>query len=108
VRPATILPDPDKEERNLRAHKMDFSGVAEIFYRDVVDYLDTREVYDDGRQRVLGVLRGQIVVLVYEDVQIETGEYAVRPISLRKAEPKEKRAYRDGGAATASQSRVMS
>ena len=92
----TILPNPVKERLNRRTHKMDFSGVAEIFRQHVVDVLDTREAYEDGRQRVLGMLRGQVVVLVFELVEIEAGKLAVKPISLRKAEPKERRAYHEG------------
>ena len=35
-------------------------------------------------------------LLVFEPVEIETGEIAVKPISLRKAERKERRRYLEG------------
>jgi uncharacterized DUF497 family protein len=60
--------------------------------------LDTRPLgYDhEGRERVLGRLRGRVVVLVFEPVEIAPGEFAVKPISLRRAELKERRLYEEG------------
>jgi uncharacterized DUF497 family protein len=96
MRTATILPDPEKERRNRREHGMGFARVASIFRGRVVEYLDEREAYQDGRERVLGMLDGIVVVLVFEPVLVETGEFAAKPISLRRAERKERRRYHEG------------
>jgi uncharacterized DUF497 family protein len=37
-----------------------------------------------------------VVVLVFEPVEIAPGEFAVKPISLRRAELKERRFYEEG------------
>lgn len=46
--------------------------------------------------RLLGLLEGRVVVLVFEPVEVEGGELAVKPISLRKATPRERRRFEEG------------
>jgi uncharacterized DUF497 family protein len=93
-----VILNPEKEARNRRDHRLGFDGVAEILTQPVVEYLDTRPLgYDhEGRERVLVRLRGRVVVLVFEPVEIAPGEFAVKPISLRRAELKERRLYEEG------------
>jgi uncharacterized DUF497 family protein len=61
----------------------------------VVDYWDDRPLgYEgEGRVRLLGLLGTSVIVLVFEPIEMEGGAIAVKPISLRKAEPREARDY---------------
>jgi uncharacterized DUF497 family protein len=89
-----ILPNPAKEAVNRRKHGFDFSRVGEILASVVVDYWDDRPLgYEhEARVRLLGRLGDKVVLLVFEPVETSSG-FAVRPISLRKATPRERRDY---------------
>jgi uncharacterized DUF497 family protein len=89
-----ILPNPTKEAANRRKHGFDFSRIGEVLADATVDYRDDRALgYEqEGRVRLLGRLGDKVVVLVFEPVEAGGG-FAVRPISLRKATPRERRDY---------------
>ena len=93
-----VIPNPGKEVRNRLDHRLGFSGVPEIVAGETVEYPDDRPLgYEhEGWVRLLGLLDGRVVVLVFEPVEIATGELAVRPISLRKATPQERRRFEEG------------
>jgi uncharacterized DUF497 family protein len=91
-----ILPNPAKEAINRRKHGLDFSGVGEVLTNgSTVDYPDDRPLgYEhEGRVRLLGLLGARVVVLVFEPVELPDGTLGVRPISLYKADAKERRVY---------------
>jgi uncharacterized DUF497 family protein len=97
VKTPLVIPNADKEGLNRRDHGMGFDGIEEIFEQAHVSFQDDRPLgYDDGRERVIGLRRGRLVVLVFEPVEVAPGEFAVRPISLRRAERKERRLYEEG------------
>ena len=90
------LPSPAKEAINRRKHGLDFSRVGEVLAGVVVDYWDDRRLghEHEGRIRLLGWLgHATVVVLVFQPVEVEGDEMAVRPISLRRAGPREVRDY---------------
>jgi uncharacterized DUF497 family protein len=93
-----VVPNPDKEARNRREHRVDFSRVAEIVSGESVEYPDDRPLgYEhEGRTRLLGLLDNRVVVLVFEPVEVEGGELAVKPISLRRATATERRLFEEG------------
>lgn len=91
-----VLPNPVKERLNRRQHGLGFSRVGEILAGGTtVDYQDDRPLgYEhEGRVRLLGLLDAKVVVLVFEPVELDGGEIAVRPISLHKADAGERRVY---------------
>ena len=94
-----VVPNPDKETRNRREHRLGSSRVVEIIAGESVDYPDDRPLGygHEGRVRLLGLLDGRVVVLVFEPIEVEGGELTVKPISLRKATPKERRRFEVGG-----------
>jgi uncharacterized DUF497 family protein len=90
-----IIPNPEKEAINRRKHGLDFSRVEEMLAGVVVDYWDDRRLgYEhEGRIRVLGQFDRRVHVLVFELIEIEGGLVAAKPISLRKAQPRERREF---------------
>jgi uncharacterized DUF497 family protein len=93
-----LIPNPEKEARNRREHQLGFSRALEIVAGETVEYPDDRPLgYEhEGRVRLLGLLDGRVVVLVFEPVEVEGSELAVKPISLRKATPRERRRFEEG------------
>lgn len=80
--------DEDKRLANLEKHGLDFVGCEEIWDEATVTREDRRADYGETRLVLFGVLRGEFVVMVYT----ERGDVP-HIISLRKAEPYEKRYY---------------
>jgi uncharacterized DUF497 family protein len=82
------------EAINRRKHGLDFPRVGEVLAAVVVNSWDDRPLgyEEEGRVRLLRRLgTGTVVVLVFEPVDLDQGEMAVRPISSRRAEPHEAR-----------------
>jgi uncharacterized protein len=73
--------DDEKNKSNIRKHGFDFADAWEIFQAPMLTGLDDREDYGEDRWIGIGSLRGQIVVIVFAELDIET----IRVISLRKA-----------------------
>jgi uncharacterized protein len=80
--------DEKKRQRNLRLHGLDFIGAESIRDQFTVTLEDIREDYGERRWVTLGMLRGEIVVLVHT----ECGEDD-RYISLRIADEYETISY---------------
>ena len=82
-----VLPNPEKEVRNLRKHGLDFSRVGELFDQPYLDEPDDRPLgYErEGRLRITGRIGTRVFVLIVEPVELEDGEIAAKPISLRDA-----------------------
>ena len=93
-----VIANPAKERLNRVNHRLGFGQVTEILRGHCMEYPDDRPLgYEsEGRVRLLGLLRGRIVVLVFEPVEIAPGEFAVRPVSLRKANAKERQLFEEG------------
>jgi uncharacterized DUF497 family protein len=73
---------------NIRKHGLDFVGCEDIWQGFTVTREDIRHGYGERRMVTLGLLRRQVVVLVY------TERYpSLHVISLRKAERYEARYY---------------
>jgi uncharacterized DUF497 family protein len=80
--------DEKKARTNRAKHKVDF-GLAPLFeFDNAIVTIDDDVDYGEERLKALGIIRGEIYVMVYT----ETGN-VVRVISLRKADRKEARDY---------------
>ncbi|MEK6284967.1 MAG: BrnT family toxin [Acidobacteriota bacterium] len=88
--------DDEKNKSNIRKHGFDFADAWEIFEAPLLAGLDEREDYGEDRWIGIGSLKGQIVVIVFAELDAET----IRVISLRKAMKHERikyeQAIRDG------------
>lgn len=82
--------DDDKAERNIARHGVTFEEAASCFY-DELAYIfeDERHSCDEARDTVIGYSsRNRLLLVVFT----ERGE-ALRIISARRAEPKERKLY---------------
>jgi len=73
---------------NIRDHGLDFDGAEAIWDNFTVTREDIRYTYGEKRSVTFGLLKGEVVVLVY--TERHTGPHI---ISLRKAEKHEARYY---------------
>ena len=80
--------DEDKRRANLSKHGLDFEAAEKLFDDYRLERLDTRRDYGEDRWIALGLIYGNVAVLVYT----ERGE-DIRVISLRKATPEERQIY---------------
>jgi uncharacterized DUF497 family protein len=80
--------DEQKRQINVKKHGVDFVDVPEIFDGDIVTLPDERFDYGETRFIVIGILKSQVVVVVYT----ERGDN-IRIISARKATKNEQIYY---------------
>ena len=80
--------DEQKRQINIKKHGLDFVDVTALFDGEIVTLPDERFDYGETRLIVMGILRNQIVVVVYT----ERGEN-IRIISARKATKNEQIYY---------------
>ena len=80
--------DESKRRDNLRDHGLDFEGAEAIWDNFTVTREDIRERYGEKRLVTLGLLNGEVVVLVHADRDDD-----MHIISLRRAEKYEARYY---------------
>ena len=83
------LYDPAKKTANLRKHGLDFDDVPKVIESDAnVTFEDRRFDYGEQRFITLGLLNGEVVVVVTAETDEE-----IRVISMRKAEQNEQEIY---------------
>ena len=72
--------DEAKRRSNLTRHGIDFADVSQLFEVPAMSWADDR--YDYGERRLLrvGLLHGEVVVVVYTGT-----DHVIRLISARKA-----------------------
>ena len=80
--------DEQKRQINIKKHGLDFVDVTALFDGEIVTLPDERFDYGETRLIVMGILRDQVVVVVYT----ERGEN-IRIISARKATKNEQIYY---------------
>jgi hypothetical protein len=78
--------DARKNEANIRKHGFDFHDAWEVFQGPLLARLDDREDYGEDRWQGVGLLRGELVVVIF--TQRQPG--IIRVISLRKAKKHER------------------
>jgi hypothetical protein len=79
--------DERKRRANILKHKLDFRDVILVLGDDHL-LLDGRSVGDEIRFRAIGVVRENLVAVIYT----ERGD-AIRVISMRRARDDERKAY---------------
>ncbi len=72
--------DENKRLINIRRHTIDFNDAVVIFDGDIVTVEDNRFDYGEPRFISLGVLRGEVIAVVYTERRD-----AIRIISARRA-----------------------
>ena len=81
--------DPKKRAANLKKRGYDFKDASQIIEgAATVTFEDRRFDYDEQRFITLGMLRGELVVIVTAETDEE-----IRVISMRKAERHEEKIY---------------
>lgn len=81
--------DEAKRKLNIKKHRLDFAECDAIWDHFTVTREDRRHAYGEARQVCFGILRGEVVVMVY--TERPKGPHV---ISLRRAEKHEARYYR--------------
>ncbi len=81
--------DPAKRAATLRARELDFADASPVFAGRTITVQDTRRDYGEVRYITIGVLRGEVVVLVWT-----ARDQTRRIISMRRANGKEADFYR--------------
>lgn len=83
--------DENKNQINIRKHKIDFLEASKVFYDpNFIVNEDTRHGYDEARYQVVGNIDTHGIIFV---VHAERRDNVIRIISARKANKKEKRLY---------------
>lgn len=77
--------DEAKRRSNLKKHGLDFVDAPAIFEQAHVIVLDDRFDYAEPRFTAFGLLRGEVIVVVFVDRPND----AIRLISARKASSRE-------------------
>jgi uncharacterized protein len=81
--------DEAKNVLNMQKHGYDFNDADTLFVGDRLEFLDDRYDYGELRYISLGTIEGRLVVAVYT-----RRPSAIRLISLRKANSREKERFR--------------
>ncbi|MEW5744536.1 MAG: BrnT family toxin [Nitrospirota bacterium] len=82
--------DEEKRQRNLKKHKVDFTAAAEFDGEAALVIPDTRREYEEERLVAIGPVNSRLHVMALT----VRGE-AVRVISLRKANGRERNCYEE-------------
>jgi uncharacterized DUF497 family protein len=82
----------EKARENRRKHDIGFERACEVFFDRSVVYVDA-SVSDEDRVAAIGYTTEDVILFV---VHIVREDHAIRIISARAAEFKEKRLYEDG------------
>lgn len=80
--------DETKRIINLNKHSLDFTQAHLIFENDTFTFEDQRIEYYEQRFITLGLLNGDVAVVVHTET-----EHEIRVISLRKATKNEQKLY---------------
>jgi uncharacterized DUF497 family protein len=81
--------DAQKNEENIRKHRIDFTDVPELFNGPMLIDRDDRVEYGEERWIGLGMLRNIVAVVVFTERVNDT----IRIISTRKATKYERQRY---------------
>jgi uncharacterized protein len=81
--------DEAKNVLNIEKHGYDFNDAHKLFVSDRLEFLDDRYDYGEIRYITIGPIEGRLVVAIYTQ-----RSSAIRLISLRKANSREKERFR--------------
>ncbi|MDB9313826.1 BrnT family toxin [Spirulina sp. CS-785/01] len=83
--------DENKNQQNIKKHKISFEEATEIFNGIVFTAIDERYDYGETREISIGAIQGVVIITVAHTER--NGN--IRIISARKATPKERKQYYD-------------
>ena len=83
--------DERKNKSNIEKHGIDFRDAQDIFQSKRLSIDDTRHEYGERRIITVGLIGKSVYVVVYNK-----REEAIRLVSARKANERERRRYYDG------------
>jgi uncharacterized DUF497 family protein len=86
--------DPAKDATNIKVHGVSLARAEPLLQGFIVERQDERFDYGETRMIAIGEIGGREFVCIYT----RRGD-AVRPISLRRADRKERHAYQEAKAA---------
>jgi uncharacterized DUF497 family protein len=81
--------DPAKSAKNARERGLPFEAGVAVFDNPTIEAVDDRFDYGEMRIKAIGIVRGVVLVCIYNDY-----DDVRRIISLRVANRKERNAYR--------------
>ncbi len=85
--------DDQKEQRNIRIHKIDFSTAAHVFSDECrIEKFDRKHSDDEDRYKVIGAINGYLTVIVVS-YTMRKNEKVIRIISARTALKHERDEY---------------
>lgn len=85
--------DDEKEQKNIRKHKIDFSTAAHVFSDDYrIEKYDGKHSEDEDRYKVIGAINGYLMIIVVS-YTMRKNDKVIRMISARKAEKEEREEY---------------
>lgn len=86
--------DPAKAQANVRKHRIGFELAARVFADPMAMTVQDRVEQGEYRWQTLGLVEGQLVLLVAHTVRDDDdGAEVIRIISARRADPKERKRY---------------
>jgi len=83
--------DEDKNQANIRKHRVDFADVPPLFDGPMFVTLDTRKAYGEDRLIGIGLLHTAVVLVVFIEKTADT----IRLISARKATRYEREKFKE-------------
>ena len=81
--------DDEKNQANIRKHRIDFADIPSLFDGPMLIAHDTRRNYGEDRFVGIGLLRASVIVVVYAEKHEDT----IRVISARKALKHERKTF---------------
>lgn len=81
--------DEQKNQSNIKKHKLDFADAYKVFEYPMLVNLDDREDYSEDRWIGIGLMDMHVVVIVFTEADEDT----IRVISFRKATNNERKQY---------------
>ena len=84
-----VIWDPEKRQKNLANHGLDFADAHAVFRGVVFSFEDKRRSYGEQRLVALGMLEDVVVAIAFT----EPDDDLLRIISMRKATRNEQRIY---------------
>ena len=84
-----VIWDPEKRQKNLAKHGLDFADARAVFLGAVFTFEDKRQSYGEQRLVALGMLGENVVAIAFT----EPNDDVIRPISMRKATRNEQQIY---------------
>jgi uncharacterized DUF497 family protein len=85
--------DDEKEQKNIKKHKIDFSTAAHVFSDNCrIEKYDGKHSEDEDRYKVIGAINGYLMIIVVS-YTMRKNDKVIRMISARKAEKEEREEY---------------